>query len=313
MTAPHARPGNPFFSVIIPTHDRKHFLQEALASVGAQRFRDFEVIVVDDGSTDGTRDYLESMKDSLRFITQPNSGPGAARNGGARMARGEYLAFLDSDDRWFEWTLETAAEAIERHGRPALVCAALVEFGDPREIDSIRPDPAKDEYFADYLDSSAKGYFVGAGMTVIRRDVFERSGGFDTGRMNCEDHDLALRVGTEKGFVKILAPKTIAWRRHAGSATTRSDAMYRGADLLIQHERKGVYPGGSARRRHRREILTRHVRPITMQLAASSAIAGGWNLYLRTFAWNLALGRLLYLLLYPVLALRGFIVGRSHG
>src|SRR4051794_5139151 len=106
------------FSVIIPTYNRLQLLKEALDSVWRQTFTDYEVIVVDDGSTDGTRDYLESLGDKLRFFVQPRRGPGAARNLAAQHANGEYLAFLDSDDLWFPWTLATFAEVISRHRFP---------------------------------------------------------------------------------------------------------------------------------------------------------------------------------------------------
>src|SRR5262249_5752090 len=87
-----------FFSVIIPTFNRGALLSSTLVSIFAQRLADFEIIVVDDGSTDGTKDYLASLGRKIRFFRQPTQGPGAARNLGARHATGSYLCFLDSDD-----------------------------------------------------------------------------------------------------------------------------------------------------------------------------------------------------------------------
>src|SRR5882762_3330329 len=94
------------FSVIIPSYNRAILLRSAIESVLSQRNRDFEIIVVDDGSSDGTLDYLKSLGAKITTVRQPNRGPGAARNLGARDATGTYLAFLDSDDLWFPWTLE---------------------------------------------------------------------------------------------------------------------------------------------------------------------------------------------------------------
>ncbi len=102
----------PQFSVIIPTFNRVELLKRALDSVFGQRFKEFEMIVVDDGSTDGTREYLEDLGAAVKFWTQPNSGPSGARNTGVRQARGEYLAFLDSDDLWFPWTLDVYATVL---------------------------------------------------------------------------------------------------------------------------------------------------------------------------------------------------------
>src|SRR5262245_53825606 len=97
----------PQFSVIIPTHNRLCLLQRALGSVRNQTFRDYEVIVVDDGSSDGTWNYLGSLVPFIKALRQENRGPGPARNLGATHATGSYLAFLDSDDLWFPWTLAT--------------------------------------------------------------------------------------------------------------------------------------------------------------------------------------------------------------
>src|SRR5687767_3522938 len=108
----------PTFSVVIPTYNRTALLRRTLESVWRQTFTDFEVIVVDDGSTDGTVDYLRSLGGHVRWLTQPNSGPGAARNLGASVASAEYVAFLDSDDLWFPWTLQVYREIIRSENDP---------------------------------------------------------------------------------------------------------------------------------------------------------------------------------------------------
>src|SRR5690242_12732553 len=94
------------FSVVIPTYNRMRFLPSALKSVWYQTYQDFEVIVIDDGSTDETQIYLSSIGSKVRYIRQTNHGPGAARNIGVQAAIGDYIAFLDSDDLWFPWTLD---------------------------------------------------------------------------------------------------------------------------------------------------------------------------------------------------------------
>ena len=106
------------FSVVIPTYNRAQLLRGTLESVWRQHFADFETIVVDDGSTDQTQEYLCTLGDKVQVIRQENCGPGAARNAGARAARGDYVALLDSDDLWFPWTLNVFANAIEQFGRP---------------------------------------------------------------------------------------------------------------------------------------------------------------------------------------------------
>ena len=206
------------FSVVIPTHNRVHFLASALETVWQQRFPAFEVIVVDDGSNDGTKEYLRNLGTKLRVITQANSGPGAARNAGVRAARGDYVAFLDDDDLWFPWTLEVFASVIQEHRRPHIVGGNFVEFTDETELLNIGEEACETAWFADYIASSQYPYFVGSGTCVLHREtVAEKK--FLEDRLNAEDHDLIMRMGTLPGFVRIRAPITLGWRRHPASET----------------------------------------------------------------------------------------------
>src|SRR5262245_19859517 len=109
------------FSVVIPSFNRVALLSTTLNSVFAQRFTDFEVIVVDDGSTDQTMESLQPFRDQVTAIRQANQGPGGARNRGARQAVGTYLAFLDSDVLWFPWTLEIYRKVIHEHDYPSFL------------------------------------------------------------------------------------------------------------------------------------------------------------------------------------------------
>src|SRR5437867_2977202 len=111
----------PFFSVIIPTFNRIQLLSRTLESVCRQQFSDYEVIVVDDGSTDGTREFLEQFTSRLKVIHQSNIGPGPARNAAAKCAEGEYLACLDSDDVWFPWSLEVYRQVIHNENAPSFI------------------------------------------------------------------------------------------------------------------------------------------------------------------------------------------------
>lgn len=106
------------FSVIIPIYNREHLIRETLSSVLEQEFDDYEVIVVDDGSTDQSAAVVEAYPQPVRLIRQRNMGPGVARNAGTEAAQGEYLVLLDSDDRWFLWTLASYGDAIEKHKGP---------------------------------------------------------------------------------------------------------------------------------------------------------------------------------------------------
>ena len=105
----------PNFSVIIPTYNREDFINSAIDSVWGQTFSDFDLIVIDDGSTDRTRESVEEYQDSrLRYFYQNNKGVSSARNRGIKESKGKYLAFLDSDDTWVDTKLERTAEYIKK-------------------------------------------------------------------------------------------------------------------------------------------------------------------------------------------------------
>src|SRR6266511_1606539 len=225
------------FSVIVPTFNRVELLECALRSIIEQRLIDFEIIVVDDGSTDRTMDYLKSCGFSIKVLCQPNKGPGAARNLGARHARGTYLAFLDSDDLWFPWTLETYRDVIHKHGEPSFIAGRPFVFSQRNELDNIQNNPAQTEHFSDYLASWERWRWWGVSSFVIRREVFLAVGGFIDEPINGEDADLALRLGVADGFVQITTPVTFGYREHAVNATKDAQRTIAGAFLSVQAEK----------------------------------------------------------------------------
>lgn len=286
----------PTFSVIIPVYNRSSFLEATLESVWRQTFTDYEVIIVDDGSTDGTPAYLAELGDRVTVISQENFGPGVARNNGAATAHGSYLAFLDSDDLWFPWTLQTVAELISRYSQPSLISASLVAFRNEAELNPVNRKETRAEFFTDYLSASDRDCFIGAGMTFVRRRDFLDVGGFTGNDMNLEDHDLILRLGTAAGFVRILEPATLGWRRHNTSITDQVQRSFEGCRYVIKNEQQGVYPGGKLRRSDRRKIITRHVRPWALTFKRTGEWQPAWSLYKSTFVWNLSLHRWRFLM-----------------
>jgi len=180
----------------------------------------------------------------------------------------------------------------------------LVEFRDERELEAVRPEPVRAEFYSDFFSSFHAGYFVGAGMAVLRRDVLMKCGGFNEERMNCEDHDLIFRLGTMPGFVQVLAPTTLGWRRHTASETAQGVRTFAGILRMLEKERRAGYPGGASRTRERREILTRHVRPVSLNCLEAGLVREGWRLYRETFHWHSLQRRWRYLAAFPFLALK---------
>ncbi len=289
------------FSVIIPTYNRREPVRECLASVSAQRRRPDEVIVVDDGSTDGTVEVLDGTE-GVTVIRQSNAGPGAARNRGAAAASSDYLVFLDSDDVWLSWSLEVLATLVERHSRPALLFASFEDFSG--ELSAPKEEPAEGLAFPAFLSAAAHPFIAGAGMMVIDRHIFLAAGGFAEDRLNAEDHDLALRLGVERGFVQTSRPVTIGHRIHVGNETANLENTLRGVGRLVERERTGQYPGGTAWQDARRTVITRHVRPVVLQAIQAGNLRAAWQLYRRTFSWNMRAGRAGFILGSPLLMLR---------
>lgn len=299
----------PLFSIVIPTYNRRELLEATLRSVWGQDFKDYEVIVVDDGSDDGSREFLAAQADRLMFIPQEHRGPGVARNAAIARVKGEYLAFLDSDDLLMPWALSTYAAVIARDARPAFICGSVRRFSNPAELAEVQPGGLDSVSFRDYFASGDRMRWYGMSSFVLRRDAVAAAGGFTTEPINGEDFDLALRVGDARGFVEVRSPVTVGYREHAGGVRHVVDKTLATLDFLWQQERHGRYPGGTVRSKERWRILT-----IPMRSNSIACLRGGqgriaWQLYRRSFAWHLALGRWKYLLGFPVLAL--FTRGRA--
>jgi hypothetical protein len=302
---------SPLFSVVIPTYNRSSLLERALDSVRRQTFTDYEVIVVDDGSADGTANYLASLGTRIRTIRQQNQGPAAARNAGAKIARGEYLAFLDSDDLWFPWTIASFAEVL-RHEDIAMLQACWLDFREDPEHAQVRPELLRGRRYRNYLEAStAGGIHLGAGRMVVRRRDFEEAQGFDA-RLHCaEENDLALRLGLVPVFFAVTARCQTACRRHAHSATHDFGASADGVRAIIEREKRGGYPGGAQHRADRVHLIARTVRPVSVACLGAHRWRDAWRLFNAILPWSLREARWKYLVGFPMLALWRRVVDRG--
>jgi len=288
------------FSIVIPVYNREHLIQETLESVLNQRFDDYEVIVVDDGSTDGTVSTLRSYEDQIHLIQQENQGPGAARNRGIETASGEYVAFLDSDDRWFPWTLSTYANVVEQSGEPSFVKGARASFVEEKELSQINKDPTRTAQYDDFFEAAEQGTYVSSGVSVAKRKALEQAGGFTTENINAEDHDLAFRLGTQPGFVEVHSPPLVAVRHHDERVTGDPEKTAKGFTYLLDQEEAGAYPGGSERQDERRYLLCQHIRSASLSLAQQGHTRTAFDLYRRTLPWQISLGRFKYVTGFPI-------------
>src|SRR5918998_6058271 len=200
-------------SVVIPCYNQAHFLGEAIESVLAQSYPNFEIIVVDDGSTDDTSEVAGSYP-KVRLVRQENQGLSGARNAGLARSEGEYVVFLDADDRLLPEALETGLEYLDAHPECAFVHGHyryITVDGLPL-YNSERPQPviAEDRHYAELLHNN---YIAMLATVMYRRAVFESVGGFDTSLSACEDYELYLRIA--RRFLVCSHEKLIAeYRLH---------------------------------------------------------------------------------------------------
>ncbi len=183
---------NPTVSIIIPAYKVAAFMQETLDSVFAQSFKDFEVIVINDGSPDTVEleDAIERHHHAITYLKQANQGAGAARNAGLRVARGRFVAFLDGDDIWLPNFLNEQLNLIQSDGGYDLVYADAVNFGGPTSDGrtSMETNPSDGEVTFHKLLCGECNVITSA--VVARKELIMRVGLFDVTFPNSQDFDL---------------------------------------------------------------------------------------------------------------------------
>lgn len=182
---------SPLVSVVIPCYNHAHFLVEAIDSVMKQTYRSFEIIIVDDGSTDDTSKIASGYTDP-RLIHQDNLGLSAARNAGLEASRGSYVVFLDADDRLLPNALEAGVNALDAHPDCSFVfgrCRVIAKDGSP-----VASGPQPRIESRHYLELLRDNYIWNPAQVMYRREIFKTFGAFDTTVSAAADYDLYLRI-----------------------------------------------------------------------------------------------------------------------
>jgi len=221
-------------SVVIPCYNQAAFLSEAVESVLSQTHRRVEILVVDDGSTDGTVAVARSYE-GVRCISQANRGQGAARNEGLKRATGEYIVFLDSDDRLCPPALEVGLRCLESRDDCALAAGRCVYIGPDgtRRPTEYRPVVVRDHY----LNLLLGNYIWTPGTACFRTAVVRRIGGFRTNVSGAEDYDLYLRVARHHRIWchdQVIAE----YRQHDTSTSRRPMLMMRSTLDVLRGQRE---------------------------------------------------------------------------
>lgn len=206
----------PRVSIIIPTYNRAAMLKEALESVLAQTYSDYEVLVVDDGSTDNTREVVESLQrpDKIRYIPREHQERSRTRNYGISQARGEYIAFLDSDDMFLPHKLEKQVALMDQHPEYGMsYTSALVVDGEGKPLPSGYLATASGWIYRDIV------FFIPVTVTMptvmVRAPVLDAVGGFDEKLVRFEDTDMWRRIARHCQILAIPEHLSVI-RAHAG-------------------------------------------------------------------------------------------------
>jgi glycosyltransferase involved in cell wall biosynthesis len=239
----------PLVSVIIPTYNRAHMIAPSLESALAQTLREYEIIVVDDGSTDTTRDFLhKAYGNQIRYIAHPaNRGLSAARNTGIEHARGTYIAVLDDDDLWLPEKLALQVDLMKASPDMVLAyCGTMKVDCRGAQLEEIKPD-MRGHLFAEMLNRNClKGP---ASVAIFSREILGESGVFDTGLSSCADWDLWIRLA-RCGRIDFVDRPLVKYVMHQSNMHSNISGMARDTFAildkylpLLKQDNGSVYPG----------------------------------------------------------------------
>ncbi len=205
----------PIVSVVIPTYNAISYLPKTLESVLNQTFTDFEVIIIDDGSSDNTQEWISNLVDPrIKTIRQTNQGVAVARNTGIAVALGDYIAFLDSDDLWKPTKLEQQVQCLEANPDVGLVNTWIENIDEQGNSLAIVPAPeAEGKVWSQIIEENV---ILCGSVPMIRRLCFESIGKFDPNLLSAEDWDMWIRLAANYAFALIREP-LVSYRQHLQS------------------------------------------------------------------------------------------------
>lgn len=216
----------PLVSVIIPNYNYERYLREAIDSALAQTYPNIEIIVVDDGSTDSSREIIESYGSEIRAVFQKNQGVSAARNNGAATSKGEYIAFLDADDVWLPEKLQSQIHTFASSEEFGLVHVGVEEIDAQGNVLRRETDGLQGSISRDLLLFERAAILGGGSGIMTRRRIFDEIGGFDTDLSTSADWDISYRISSRHkvGFVK---ETLLRYRMHGSNMHGNIELMER--------------------------------------------------------------------------------------
>jgi glycosyltransferase involved in cell wall biosynthesis len=219
-------------SVVVPAYNGQSTILETINSILEQTFTDFELIVINDGSTDRTLELLETVKDErLKIYSYPNGGLPAARNRGIVRATGEFVSFIDADDLWTPDKLELQLQALRENPQAGVAYSWTICMGN--DGNSFHPG-VSESFQGNVYANLLVGNFIASGSNVLlRREAIESVGYFDESLKSCEDWDYWLRLAPKWEFVVVAKPQII-YRLSSGAMSSKLDVMEKYQTVVLE-------------------------------------------------------------------------------
>jgi glycosyltransferase involved in cell wall biosynthesis len=286
---------SPVVSIVIPTYRHEQYVESTLASVFAQTFRDFEVIVINDGSpdTEAFERAIEPYRKRINYISQENGGASSARNAGLRAAKGELVAFLDSDDFWSPNYLDDQVKFM-RERQCDLACADALISGESRDagktyMEAMMPDaPASgDVTFLELV--SAERSLITSGV-LARRDLMLEVGLFDLTLRNAQDLDLWLRLARHGARLSYQRKVLLEYRARVGSLSGDAINSHQ-RELRVFDKIENSYPLTPEERREVTAVIQKRRSLLEYELGKLYLLPGDFALARESFARANALER----------------------
>jgi len=233
---------NPKVSIILPSFNRAHLLPRAIKSILSQTFQDFELIIVDDGSSDNTEEVIKSFKDNriIYIRHDKNKGANAARNTGLQVAGGEYIAFQDSDDEWLPEKLEKQIKVFETApSEVGIVYTSFWKYLNNNDKIYI-PDPQIKQKEGYIFKQLLERNFIGLPTAIIKKKCFEKVGRFDEELYYLEDWDLFIRISRYYQFMFINEPLVISYDTPGSVSKQEGSIKINALKLIFQKNWKDL-------------------------------------------------------------------------
>ena len=246
----------PLFSIVVPAYNSADYLEKTILSLINQNFKDYEVIIVDDGSTDNTKEIAEKYKPQLTFISQSNQGAASARNLGVKTSKGRYIVSFDADDILFPEALSVYKKVIDHFQEPPFIFSKMIYFTGNNDVLS-QPDQFNNIECLKHLNFFKKRNTIGISNSnmIIKKDNLIQAGGYESGSFNFDDRCLAFRLGTESPMIQINSPPTVGHRVYSKSISKNRNMLTSAAFNIIKNERNNSYPGGKLYKFDRRGLI----------------------------------------------------------